>query len=78
VPSESCRKLSLAGGWKYKGVVFGPLAARYVRLEADAVNGTGGAQATEVVVGPPGDSAMSQTRHGDSAETFRRDEESAS
>ena len=36
---------------KYKGVVFGPLAARYIRLEADAVNGTGGAQATEVVVG---------------------------
>jgi len=36
---------------KYKGVLFGPVAARYVRLEADAVNGTGGAQATEVVVG---------------------------
>jgi alpha-L-fucosidase len=44
-----------SGTWpadgKYKGVVFGPLAARYIRLEADAVNGTGGAQATEVVVG---------------------------
>jgi alpha-L-fucosidase len=44
-----------SGTWpadgRYKGVVFGPLAARYVRLEADAVNGTGGAQATEVVVG---------------------------
>jgi len=44
-----------SGTWpadgKYKAVVFGPVAARYVRLEADAVNGTGGAQATEVVVG---------------------------
>jgi alpha-L-fucosidase len=44
-----------SGTWpadgKYKGVVFGPVAARYVRLEADAVSGTGGAQATEVVVG---------------------------
>ena len=39
------------GDGKYKGVLFGPVAARYVRLEADAVNGTGGAQATEVVVG---------------------------
>jgi hypothetical protein len=27
------------------------VAARYVRLQADAVNGTGGAQATDVVVG---------------------------
>jgi hypothetical protein len=35
----------------YKGILFGPVAARYVRLEADAVNGSGGAQATEVVVG---------------------------
>jgi len=44
-----------SGTWpadgKYKAVVFGPVAARYVRLQADAVNGTGGAQATEVVVG---------------------------
>ncbi len=44
-----------SGTWpadgKYQGVRFGPVAARYVRLEADAVNGTGGAQATEVVVG---------------------------
>jgi alpha-L-fucosidase len=39
------------GDGKYKGVLFGPVAARYVRLEADGVNGTGGAQATEVVVG---------------------------
>ena len=39
------------GDGKYQGVLFGPVAARYVRLEADAVNGTGGAQATEVVVG---------------------------
>ena len=39
------------GEGKYQGVLFGPVAARYVRLEADAVNGTGGAQATEVVVG---------------------------
>jgi alpha-L-fucosidase len=39
------------GDGKYQGVLFGPMAARYVRLEADAVNGTGGAQATEVVVG---------------------------
>ena len=39
------------GDGKYKGILFGPVAARYVRLEADAVNGTGGAQATEVVVG---------------------------
>ena len=34
-----------------KGVLFSRVAARYVRLEADAVNGTGGAQATEVVAG---------------------------
>jgi len=39
------------GDGKYQGVLFGPVAARYVRLEADAVSGTGGAQATEVVVG---------------------------
>jgi len=39
------------GDGKYQGVLFGPVATRYVRLEADAVNGTGGAQATEVVVG---------------------------
>jgi alpha-L-fucosidase len=39
------------GDGKYQGVLFGPVAARYLRLEADAVNGTGGAQATEVVVG---------------------------
>jgi alpha-L-fucosidase len=39
------------GDGKYQGVLFGPAAARFVRLEADAVKGTGGAQATEVVVG---------------------------
>jgi alpha-L-fucosidase len=39
------------GDGKYQGVLFGPVVARYVRLEADAVKGTGGAQATEVVVG---------------------------
>jgi len=35
----------------YKAAVFGPVAARYVRLEVDAASGTTGAQATEVVVG---------------------------
>ena len=35
----------------YKAAVFGPVAARYVRLEVDAAGGTTGAEATEVVVG---------------------------
>ena len=35
----------------YKAAVFGPVTARYVRLEVDAASGTTGAQATEVVVG---------------------------
>jgi hypothetical protein len=32
-------------------VAFGPVAARYVRLEARAVNGSNGAVATEITVG---------------------------
>jgi alpha-L-fucosidase len=52
---NSAYTVATSGTWpgdgKYKGVLFGPVAARYVRLEADAVNGSGGAQATEVVVG---------------------------
>ena len=34
-----------------KAVAFGPVAARYVRLEARAANGNGGAVATEITVG---------------------------
>jgi alpha-L-fucosidase len=52
---NSTYTVATSGAWpgdgKYKGVLFGPVAARYVRLEADAANGGGGAQATEVVVG---------------------------
>jgi hypothetical protein len=44
-----------AGTWanngQYKAATFGPVAARYVRLQVDAASGGSGAQATEVVVG---------------------------
>ena len=36
---------------KMKVAMFGPVAARYVRLEARAVNGTTAAAATEIAVG---------------------------
>src|SRR5262245_7112159 len=47
--------MATTGTWpvdgKMKAVAFGPVAARYVRLEARAVNGTSGAVATEITVG---------------------------
>jgi len=47
--------MAATGTWpvdgKMKSVAFGPVAARYVRLEARAVNGSGGAVATEITVG---------------------------
>jgi len=47
--------MATTGTWpvdgKMKAVAFGPVAARYVRLEARAVNGGNGAVATEITVG---------------------------
>jgi len=47
--------MATTGTWpvdgKMKSATFGPVAARYVRLEARAVNGSSGAVATEVTVG---------------------------
>ena len=47
--------MATTGTWpvdgKMKAVAFGPVAARFVRLEARAVNGSNGAVATEITVG---------------------------
>jgi len=47
--------MATSGSWpvdgKMKVASFGPVAARYVRLEARAANGTSGAAATEITVG---------------------------
>jgi alpha-L-fucosidase len=54
-PDNATFTMAAMGTWpvdgKMKAVAFGPVAARYVRLEARAVNGSNGAVATEVTVG---------------------------
>jgi alpha-L-fucosidase len=53
--NNSTFTMAAMGSWpvdgKMKSVAFTPVAARYVRLEARAVNGTSGAVATEITVG---------------------------
>ena len=52
---DSTFTMATTGTWpvdgKMKVASFGPVAARYVRLEARAANGGNGAAATEITVG---------------------------